>query len=98
MEQHAPNETIAQYVSGASGTVVAAALPGSALWGNIYFNSGYTSGLSTNNAAALLMHELIHTLGLTDTQVQASLFGANSSQVGAASDNITQKFLTDCFK
>jgi RHS repeat-associated protein len=95
-QQHGPNETISQYVSGA--TPAAAALPGSALWGNIYFSSSYVAGLSTANAAALLMHELIHTLGPTDSQIQAALFGASSPQVGALSDNITQKFLKDCFQ
>lgn len=73
------------------------ALPGSALWGNIYFNAQWVAGLPTNYTAGLLMHELIHTLGATDTQAQAALFGANSPQVGAASDNITQKLTADCF-
>ena len=42
-------------------------------------------------------YELIHELGPTDPQIQAALFGASSSQVGAPSDNITQKLSTDCF-
>jgi Zn-dependent protease with chaperone function len=95
-QQHGPNETISQYVSG--GTKAAAALPGSPLWGNIYFSSSFVAGLPTSSVAGLLMHELSHTLGATDTQIQAALFGAGSPQVGAPSDNITQKFVTDCFR
>jgi hypothetical protein len=94
-QHYPPNETISQYVSG--GIKAVSALPGSALWGNIYFNAKWVASLPTNYAAGLLMHELIHTLGATDTQAQAALFGANSSQVGAASDNITQKLTADCF-
>jgi RHS repeat-associated protein len=97
-QQHAG--TIAQYVSGtaAGGTTAATALPGSALWGNIYFSSKYVVGLSTAQGAALLMHEAIHALGPDDIAIQTALFGTSSSQVGAASENISKKFLTDCFQ
>ena len=95
-QQHLQGVTVAKYVSG--GTTATAASPGSALWGNIYFSPSFVAGLSAGNAAALLMHELIHTLGPTDPQIQTALFGQGSPQVGAPSDNITQKLLTDCFK
>jgi len=95
-QEHGPNETIAQYVSGA--TKAATALSGSASWGDIYFNASYVAGLSTEYAAALLMHELSHALGATDTEIQAALWGANSPNVGKPSENITNKFAEDCFK
>ncbi len=97
-QAHGAGQTISGYVSG--GTKAVTALPGSALWGNIYFDSSYVVGLSTATAAALLMHEVIHSLGATDDQIQLALFGPQLSggQVGAPSDNITQKFKTDCFQ
>jgi len=99
-QQHGPNETISQYVSGnkSGGTTAATALPGSALWGNIYFSSSFAAGLSISDAAALLMHELIHSLGPTDKQIQAALFGAKSPEVGASTHNISVKLGKDCFQ
>ena len=95
-QQHLGSTTIAQYVSGS--ITAASAAPGSALWGNIYFSPSFVNSLSAPNAAALLMHELIHTLGPEDPTIQAALFPPGSGQVGAPSDNITKKFLADCFK
>lgn len=96
-QQHEPpNLTVGQYVTGATEAV--STLPGSSLWGNIYFNAVYVAKLSVGNAAALLMHELIHTLGPDDTRIQEALFGRNSPKVGDASDNITQEFLKNCFQ
>ncbi len=92
---HGPNETISQYVSGS--TAAATALPGSALWGNIYLNPTAFKNLPISDAAGLLMHEVLHTLGLIDPQIQTALWGAGSPQVGAASVNITDKLATDCF-
>jgi hypothetical protein len=68
------------------------------LFGNIYFDAGSVSRLSTGGAAALLMHETIHTLGPKDPQIQAALFGPDSPEVGKASVNITNKLLQDCFQ
>jgi hypothetical protein len=90
--QH-PNITIAQIFSNSHSTKAEAALPGSALAGNIYFDPKFVNGLSLSNAAALLVHETLHVLGLTDPVVQKDL----GLTVGAASDNITQKLATDCF-
>ena len=95
---HGPNETIGHYTNPGSGTGAVSALPGSALWGNIYFSAHYVNGLTLQMTAALLMHELIHTLGFTDTQIQGALFGANSPQVGQLSGNITTQLNTDCFQ
>jgi hypothetical protein len=44
------------------------------------------------------MHELIHTLGPKDGQIQAALFGADSAEVGKNSVNISNKLSQDCFK
>lgn len=90
-----PTLTISQMVSGRTKAV--AAEPGSALDGNIYFNPAYVNALSVQDAAAVLMHEVIHTLGPSDELIQLVLFGPNASKVGAASDNITQKLKDDCF-
>jgi predicted metal-dependent peptidase len=75
-----------------TGTHVESALAGSPLAGNVYFNPSYVNTLSAANAAALLMHESLHTLGLTDTQVEDALHESQPS------DNITQKFKEDCFQ
>jgi hypothetical protein len=93
-----PDLTVAQQFKNSPLTKGESAVAGSALAGNIYFQSGYVNSLSVQNAAALLMHEVLHTLGAYDTQIQSALFGAGSAEVDAASDNITQKLLKDCFK
>lgn len=98
MREHAARQTISQYVSGTNGIVAASALPGSALWGNIYFSASFVSKLSTSDAAALLMHELLHTLGSTDPQIQKALFGKDSWEVGENSVNISNRLAKDCFK
>ena len=48
--------------------------------------------------AALLVHETIHTLNRDDRQIQAGLWGAGSSEVGAASENITRRLQQNCFQ
>jgi hypothetical protein len=91
--QHA-NISISTFFANSPGTMAQAGLAGSALAGSIFFRSGYVESLSPGNTAALLMHEVIHTLGPTDSQLQKAL----GLSVGAPSDNITQKLLQDCFK
>jgi hypothetical protein len=90
-------QTIANYVSSKTQTDAATALPGSLLYGAIFFAPGDLSKMTNAQAAALLMHELIHTLGLTDTQIQSALFGPESPKVGQASENITDQLYQDCF-
>ena len=71
-----------------------AALAISGLAGNIYFDASFVNSLSVKNAAALLTHELLHSLGIDDVQAQGVL-GLSTNE---ASDNITPKFLKDCYK
>ena len=88
------NFTISDYFRLNHSTKAEASLSISGLSGNIYFDANYVNGLSVQNAAALLTHELLHNLGIDDTQAQNAL-GLSTKE---ASDNITQKFLKDCFK
>jgi hypothetical protein len=87
-----PTQTIAGYF--ASGGVGAeAALPGSALAGNLYFDPTFVLHNSTGYNAALLIHEVIHNLGPIDPGILAALGFSNS----ATSDNISKKLAADCF-
>src|SRR4030095_14681168 len=69
-----PSLTVAQLFKNSPSTKAQAALPGTPLAGNIYFNPGFVNGLSIPNTAALLMHEILHTLGAIDPQIQSALF------------------------
>jgi len=69
-------------------------LPGSQLSGDILFRPGYVNSLSTGQAAAFLMHEVLHDLGGIDAQIQKAL-GLPS---GGGTDNISTKFFDDCFR
>jgi RHS repeat-associated protein len=66
----------------------------SASSGNIYFRPQYVNGLSDGQAAALLAHELLHSLGIDDDMAQMALFGSTSLNTS----NITNKFYQDCFR
>jgi len=89
-----PLFSIANYFRNHSDVKAQASLAISGQPNNIYFSPGFVNSLTVENAAALLTHELIHNLGFVDGQIQ----GALGLDTKAASDNITQKFLTDCFK
>jgi RHS repeat-associated protein len=98
IEDRMPTLTISQYVSGA--TKAASAPPGSALAGNIYFQAQYAATLSPIRAAALLMHEVLHTAGAVDSDILKAL-GFDPTKVDAneiKSVEITNKLLKDCFK
>ena len=98
LAERMPNLTISQYVSGS--IVAASALPGSSLWGNIYFNSRYVAGLSTSYTAALLMHELMHALGPEDPALLKAL-GFDPVKVDnneIPSSAISAKLSKDCFQ
>ena len=86
-----------QYV-GSGGIGAVSTLPGSALWGNIYFQCALRQRTHAANDGGTPHARLIHTLGFTDPQIQAALFGANSPEVGKLSGNITTQLNTDCFQ
>jgi hypothetical protein len=92
-----PQLTIGSYMQNHPTTQALSAMAGSALAGSIFFDPGIVNNRSGALTAALLMHEVLHTLGAGDDDIQTALFGANSPKVGAASDNITQQFGKDCF-
>jgi len=50
--------------------------------------------MSTRQAAAFLMHEVLHSLGGIDVQIQTAL---GIPTVGGTA-NISKKFFDDCFK
>jgi len=59
----------------------------------IYWRSGDTLGLSTSDTGGAVMHELLHTLGYSDGQIQMGLFGETSR----FTTNISDKLAKDCF-
>ena len=68
--------------------------PGTQLSGEILFRAGYVAGLSTGQAAAFLLHEVLHTLGGIDAQIQKVL----GLPTGNGTENISTKLYNDCFK
>jgi hypothetical protein len=61
---------------------------------NIYVNVGMIQGGNSWNNRGLVLHEVLHNItGYTDPDIQLRL---GLPQV-AASNNITQKLITDCF-
>jgi hypothetical protein len=68
------------------------------LGGNIvYVRSAYVVNLSPFHGAALVTHEALHNLGLTDPQVEKAL-GLTSAACGNGTDCISTKLEEDCFQ
>jgi hypothetical protein len=76
-----------------SGTGAMASLNGPDVWLSPF---RLTPGYWSSNAATLV-HEAIHTFNKTDTEIQHDLWGYGP-EVGAASNNITTRLRTDCFR
>jgi len=85
--------TIAQYFKANPGVKAEAALTISGLSGNIYFDPRYVNQHSAGFAAALLMHEVIHTLGWDDDQLKRAMDIPLSNPSG----DVTIKLAFDCF-
>jgi hypothetical protein len=85
--------TIAEYFKKNPTTKAEASLTISALSGNIYFDPSYLNHHSVGFDAALLMHEVIHTLGWDDDQLKSAL-GIPSTRASGA---ITDLLAKDCF-
>jgi len=88
---HQPvGQTISSYVS--RSTTAAAALPGSPLSGNIYYQPDYVASISPDMAAALTIHEASHSGGALDGDMMKALGLTGTSSA------ITDKLYEDCFK
>jgi RHS repeat-associated protein len=59
----------------------------------IYWRAGDTLGMSRSDIAGAVMHELLHTMGYSDKQIQTGLFGTTSVQTV----NISDRLAKDCF-
>ena len=58
----------------------------------VFIRPGHVSGLSPNQAGGLIMHEVLHNLGLTDGQIKSNLW-----LPGLGTKVINDKLLADCF-
>jgi RHS repeat-associated protein len=58
-----------------------------------YWAPGSQSGIDENKLAGMVMHEILHNMGFTDTAMQ----DAFKIAVTGATDNISEKLATDCF-
>jgi RHS repeat-associated protein len=67
-------------------------MPGSTSWMMPDGNGGFAP-MTSNRLDGMLMHELFHNLGPTDTQLQNALGLANTP----ITDNISQQLTKDCF-
>lgn len=59
-----------------------------------YWAPADTSGTDPNRLAGTVMHELLHSLGFTDTAIQSAF---TLSVTASDTDNISRKLATDCF-
>src|SRR5262249_28489849 len=85
--------TIQQFFKRNTDVKAESALMISSLSGNIYFDPGYVNGHSVGFDAALLMHELLHSLGWEDSQLLSALGFPATSVSGRA----TSMLASDCF-
>jgi RHS repeat-associated protein len=96
-----PNLTFAQFLKSNKTTGAMAALPGSRLANQIFFNTNapHIKKISVSGSAGLIAHEVLHNLGLTDPLIYDALGGAS---VGLSPSSPTaqysQIFEQRCFK
>ncbi len=88
--------TIQQFFKTNSGVNAETALTVSALSTNIYFRPSSVASHSAGYDAALLIHEVLHSLGWDDDQIKAAL-GLTQDDCGMGTACITQKLAQDCF-
>jgi len=60
---------------------------------HIYYRAGYQVGKTDAEVRAAVMHELLHNMGFTDTEIQKGL----GLEVSDVTDNITQELKRLCF-
>jgi RHS repeat-associated protein len=84
------SETMVQYMVYNPATAAVAQLNGN----NIYINPAWVNGMSTQQQEGMLLHEMVHNItGMTDPAIQSAL-NISTTQ---ASQNISDKLMTDCF-
>ena len=86
-----PPPPVAGYAAAEIGTHNQWWNPGSTLWDPTL---GYVP-LSTGRLDGMVLHELLHNLGYTDGDLQASLMG--NSGISGITDNISQVLTENCF-
>jgi len=88
--------TIQQFFKVNGGVNAETAFTVSALSTNIYFRPSSVASHSAGYDAALLIHEVLHSLGWDDDQIKAAL-GLTQDDCGMGTACITQKLAQDCF-
>jgi hypothetical protein len=99
-----PGYTVADYFGRNKGVSALAILGGNRIGMNeVFVRPDSINSMSDAYAAAFLMHELLHSLGLEDDDAKKALAGAgllgrwNANPEGAPTVEITNAFARECF-